>query len=543
VLGDPDIFTDPNLNYYPPNKIQGGSLIGFENDSRASVYSLSFNATPGDPTVAAFICNPPSPLVANAANLSIVNIPERPITPNSPPYYYYNICTAGVCPQPPYAYACDVVFSGGIPKSGTTYFSLSNIVSNYAGYFQVTSKSVIPWVTFQDPLPLGQTATATVTLYPSPSPLAVTLALAPTTGTGGAVFVSTNSTTMTVTQSGSVQIKGTAVSSTLDNIELSASVSGEKRSRVNFTVTGATLSCTNTVSRGSSITCQINNAPAPGSGYNWQFTDASKNVVTANNTSSTWSGAMVTGVTVSVSIGGTIPLTPATVTVNPRTGFAFTAANPTQVMSNSLTCYDGTQTTLPSPPGSGSAEGVSCADMAFSFSSTQVVDGGPNNGYQYVTSVSNVFGSQPTKFEYIVVSDLLDPTSAFYTAQCGTFSASNTSGFVAGSQLNQNVFDHEQGSILSHWTEYRDAQNNSSNNVGTVLEPITGPPGMSTATYQQNVSSAGQNAIAAIAQAFAVEPCNGLVSYDSSQSCKYCGNFNYAPYQSCGAATPVPYCQ
>jgi hypothetical protein len=112
-----NIFTDPNLNYYPPNKIQGGSLIGFENDSRASVYSLSFNATPGDPTVAAFICNPPSPLVANAANLSIVNIPERPITPNSPPYYYYNICTAGVCPQPPYAYACDVVFSGASRKA------------------------------------------------------------------------------------------------------------------------------------------------------------------------------------------------------------------------------------------------------------------------------------------------------------------------------------------------------------------------------------------------------------------------------------------
>lgn len=50
-------------------------------------------------------------------------------------------------------------------------------------------------------------------------------------------------------------------------------------------------------------------------------------------------------------------------------------------------------------------------------------------------------------------------------------------------------------------------------------------------------------AVSRIAQAMAVEPCGGLVSYDSSQSCKFCGNFNYTPYQSCGNATPVPYCQ
>lgn len=245
-----------------------------------------------------------------------------------------------------------------------------------------------------------------------------------------------------------------------------------------------------------------------------------------------------------VSVNGSNPqAVSAGLTVTPRSGFAFTAVSPSQVISNTLTCYDGSTSTLPSPPSQGSAEGHSCPDMAFSFHTVPIADGGPNNGYQYVTSVSNVFGSQPTKYEYIVVSDLLSSSSTFYTNQCGTFSASNTSGAIAGSQLNQNVFDHEQGAVLSHWTEYRDAQNDSNNNIGTILEAMTAAPGTSSPTFSQSLNNAGQAAIGRIAQAEAGEPCGGSVNRDSSQSCKFCGGINFSPYQPCGGARPVPFCQ
>jgi hypothetical protein len=212
--------------------------------------------------------------------------------------------------------------------------------------------------------------------------------------------------------------------------------------------------------------------------------------------------------------------------------------SPTQAAGNSITCYNSSPVTLSSPPVANSLEGYSCADMAFSFNYSTVNDNGPNNGYEYVTSASNVSGSSPTQFQFIVVTDLLSATT-FYNAQCGNFSSSNSTGFIAGSQLKQNVFDHEQGSVLSHWTEYASAQNNSSNNIGTVLESTTAPPGSTGDSFAQN---AGNAASGRISQAVAAEPCGGSVAQDSSQACGSCGAINYTPYQSC-SGNPVPYCQ
>jgi hypothetical protein len=134
----------------------------------------------------------------------------------------------------------------------------------------------------------------------------------------------------------------------------------------------------------------------------------------------------------------------------------------------------------------------------------------------------------------------LNTSSDFYTHQCGTFSASNASGFISGSQLSQNIFNHEEGSILSHWTEYRDAQNNSSNNIGTVLEATVGPPGATDATFAQ---TAGDQALDRIGQAMTAEPCSGSVNNNSNQSCAFCGAINFSPYQSCGNSQPVSHCQ
>jgi hypothetical protein len=304
--------------------------------------------------------------------------------------------------------------------------------------------------------------------------------------------------------------------------------------------TVASLSCTSPVTRGGSATCTATGAS--GSTFsNWKFTDGNGKTVTGSGTSSTWSGVMVIGGTVSVTVtssGATSPLT-AAISVNNRTSsFTFTAVNATQAPGNSITCYGKSPVTLPSPPVANSEEGYSCADMAYRFNYATVNDNGPNNGYEYVTSASDVNGSSPTQFQFIVVTDVLSATT-FYNAQCGNFSSSNSSGFIAGSQLRQNVFDHEQGPVVSHWTEYVSAQNDSSNNIGTVLESTTAPPGSTGNSFAQ---TAGDAALSRISAAVEVEPCNGLVTQDSSQSCGGCGTINYSPYQAC-SGNPVPYCQ
>jgi hypothetical protein len=300
-------------------------------------------------------------------------------------------------------------------------------------------------------------------------------------------------------------------------------------------ITVPSLSCTSPVVRGQSTTCTVT-GPSGESISGWKFTDGSGNTVTSSSTSSTWSGMMVASGTVSVTAAGSVHLT-STIAVNSRPNFAFTAVNPSQQSGNSITCYSGTTTNLPSPPIANSLEGSVCANMAYSFNYATVNDGGPNNGYEYVTSASNSNGGNPTAFDYIVVSDLLSATT-FYNAQCGNFSSSNAAGFIAGSQLKQNVFDHESGSILSHWTEYVNSQNNSSNNIGTVLESTTAPPDSTGSTFAQN---AGNAALSRIAAAVANEPCSGSVAVDSSQSCAACGAINFSPYAACNGQ-PVPYC-
>ncbi|HMH13151.1 MAG TPA: hypothetical protein VK578_08595 [Edaphobacter sp.] len=300
----------------------------------------------------------------------------------------------------------------------------------------------------------------------------------------------------------------------------------------------ASLSCMS-VTRAQTTTCTV--SAATGATFSgWKFVDAAGNTVTSNSTGSQWSGTAVQSGTVSVKVAGSdgSNSTPsASMTVNARSGFTFNAVNSAQVQANSITCYDGTTHNLPSPPIPNGDEGYYCADLAFSFNFATVSDNGPNNGYEYVTSASAASGSNPTKFNYIVVSDLLSG-STFYNAQCGNYSSSNPSGFIAGSQLKQNVFDHEGGAVLSHWTEYVAAQNNSSNNVGTVLEATTAPPGSTGNSFAQN---AGNAALTRITQASEAEPCGGTVNHDSSQSCASCGAINFSPYASC-TGQPVAYC-
>jgi len=160
--------SNPDMPYYPfpgGRWTDIGSLIGFKNSSNATVYSISLNATPGDPYEAAWICGPLNGYPAfNAANVSIINSPDI-ANFALPPYYFYNACEGGSCPNPRNT-KCDVVFAGGVPKGGATYFTIHNLGPNYTGYFQVSTTPVVPSISFQDTLFTGQTANATLSLTP-----------------------------------------------------------------------------------------------------------------------------------------------------------------------------------------------------------------------------------------------------------------------------------------------------------------------------------------------------------------------------------------
>jgi hypothetical protein len=75
----------------------------------------------------------------------------------------------------------------------------------------------------------GQVERIQVTVNPSPLPPAVsiTLELSTISGTGEAQFISTNSATMVITQSEAVRVRGVTQSSTVDNIRITAKVTGQ----------------------------------------------------------------------------------------------------------------------------------------------------------------------------------------------------------------------------------------------------------------------------------------------------------------------------
>ena len=89
----------------------------------------------------------------------------------------------------------------------------------------------------------GQVERIQVTVNPSPLPLAVTvtLELSTTSGTGEAQFMSTNAATMEITQSEAVRVRAITQSSTVDNIRMTARVTGQNNilAQEDFTIVSA----------------------------------------------------------------------------------------------------------------------------------------------------------------------------------------------------------------------------------------------------------------------------------------------------------------
>lgn len=298
-------------------------------------------------------------------------------------------------------------------------------------------------------------------------------------------------------------------------------------------VTAAQLNCTSSVTRDGSATCSV----TPSSGVTvsgWQFKDGSGNTVTrtVNTGSLTWSGSLVTSGTVSVTAtgSGASPVSLSQqITVTPRSGFGFSAVSAS--LQNNGFSGDGCTISVPSPPAqNGDAVGKFCLAQYFSFQTGSVNDSGPNNGYSYVTSIanSNSNGTSTTGYFYVISPDLTNTSSTFYQAQCGNYNAqTNPNGYISGANLLTNAIRHESGTVQSHYENYVVAQNQTTNNLGTVAE---GTVGLESASgLASSLTSTLNGNVQTILSATQVEPC----SVQQNASCTFQGAINFSPYASC----------
>jgi hypothetical protein len=292
----------------------------------------------------------------------------------------------------------------------------------------------------------------------------------------------------------------------------------------------SSLTCTpSSATRGSKVTCSVS-SPSGSTFSNWKFTDSNGNTVTSTSTSSSWSGVMVTSGTVSVLVSGSTPLSKP-VTVTNRSGFTFSAVTPTSEPNGFSTTVCGT-ISVPSPPQAGKELGFFCIQQAYSFNTQSINDAGPNQGYKYITSISNSNGGTNTAYYYVVSPDAADPNSAFSKAQCGNYNSStNPNGYISQSNLISNIIRHESGNMNSHYAQYVAAQNNSANNLGTVGEQIVGLP--SDTNFSGTVTGVLNPKLSVISSsAMTPEPCSA--NYNGSVTpCVFQGYINYIPYAAC----------
>lgn len=291
-----------------------------------------------------------------------------------------------------------------------------------------------------------------------------------------------------------------------------------------------TLSCPSSVTRGQSASANITNLGSASA--QWQFLEGGPTgtVTVTRSGGASWSGVMVTTGTVQATItppSGS-PLTlQCTITVNNRPNWAFAAVSATK-QPNNYVCGDGTVISVPSPPSqAGDATGKYCLVQYYTFNPATVGDGGPNNGYSYVTSITNSQGASTTGYYWVISPDLENTTSSFYQAQCGNYNPATNTGFISGANLATNTIRHESDpAVQSHYAEYKTAQNAPSNNLGSVAEVQVAPPSGASA-FVQNTKDILNARWTAILTATQMEPCG--VNYDAN--CIFQGGTNFPPYQ------------
>jgi hypothetical protein len=277
------------------------------------------------------------------------------------------------------------------------------------------------------------------------------------------------------------------------------------------------LSCPASVTRAGSATCSVSSAPTGATFSGWKFTDANSNTVTSGNTASSWSGAMVTNGTVSVTVsagGNSTPLS-AGISVNNR-NWHTSPASPAEVSN-------GTFLALPVPPaqsGNDSGLGASAYQLTDTgFSITTIGDSGPNSGYSYYASALNFSVSY---YQYEINPDLENSNSTFSQHQSGT------NGFISWSNLLAQTRRHEYNSTTqSHYAFYSNSL--GTNNPGDYFESRVAPPPTNLSTFNSDTRSGINSRYTTITVNTSVEPY--AVNY--SETGVPLGNVCYSPYTAC----------
>ncbi len=270
------------------------------------------------------------------------------------------------------------------------------------------------------------------------------------------------------------------------------------------------LTCTSSVTRGSSGSCTVSGVPAS-QVTGWKFQGGST-VVNGPAGVTTWSGTMVQSgtVTVSVTACGSPVSASASVTVNARTtGFTVSMPSATQVANGTSPLP-----VLTSPPTTSEGSfGYSGYQYRFQVNAAASIASGPNDGYTYVTSL----GTAGSTFTYELNPGITNSSDPFYQHQFGAC------GIPTAAQIASAVTAHEAGAQNSHWAE--GVSKFASANPGPVAEEQIGPPGTNPTTFANNLAATGgqlDSMFQAVVSAISVEPPTNLPA-----------NINYPPYRTC----------
>ncbi len=289
----------------------------------------------------------------------------------------------------------------------------------------------------------------------------------------------------------------------------------------------------NSVTRGESATFTIRNLADGATISNWRFEAAQGTVTRSSNTSSEdWSGTIVAPGTVRVTVvqGGRTFNLSRRIEVTAREGFAFTAVEPVKKNNG----FSQVLTVSNPPTSSNPAIGFFEIRPAFQFF-IQIVNSGPNKGFKFVTRVNNFFEDVKTTFFWVISEAAETPTSEFYLKQCGDYDKdTNPMGFISGAQLRANTIHHESADAMnSHYFQYRTAQDDSANNLGTVAEAQVAAPSTSQMKFINGLQALLTEKSDRIVAATVVEPCGGFVTRDGANNCTFNGFVNFIPYRSC----------
>jgi hypothetical protein len=286
-----------------------------------------------------------------------------------------------------------------------------------------------------------------------------------------------------------------------------------------------------TVTRGDMVTFRVMGAPVSSySNWRYQFQPiVHPDIVrTENINTGSWTGPLLLGgsARVVVIVPGhsvSIPLQTPVITVNPRS-WNTPPEQPTKVTG-----------ITPSPPGVFSTANVNghmgyfTAELGGLFNPVKLDGDGPNQGLSYVTWVKH--GEDPlVHFSYEIAPDVESGTT-FYSKQCGQ------GGFILGSVLRSNTYEHESGTQKGHYQQYRDRLADPAVNYAIYAEQQVGAVSQTLQAFENMVQLNFNSRRDTLHNAADVEACNEDVRYDptcvaGNPNQGFRGNINSPPYQA-----------